>query len=129
LSAGLVIVTHGASGAALRAEAEFIVGSSLQEIRCVPFNGSGDHPEDVKHISEAIDKASSGDGALVMTDLIGASPSNRVAGLLEEHDAMMVTGVNLAMVLCAWANREMPLEQLTRKVAECGRRSTKIFQK
>ena len=129
MSTGLVIVTHGESGAALRAEAEFIVGSSLQEIRCVPFNGSGDDPEDVEHISKAIDKASAGDGALVMTDLIGASPSNRVAGLLTEHEAMMVTGVNLAMVLCAWANREMPLKQLSRKVAECGRRSTKIFQK
>jgi mannose/fructose-specific phosphotransferase system component IIA len=129
MTTGLVIVTHGESGAALRAEAEFIVGSSLQNIRCVPFNGSGNSPEDVEHISKAIDKASAGAGTLVMTDLIGASPSNRVAGLLDEHDAMMVTGVNLAMVLCAWANREMPLEQLTRKVAECGRRSTKIFQK
>jgi len=129
LNIGLVIVTHGESGAALRAEAEFIVGSSLQEIRCVPFNGSGGDPEDVEHIKNAIRAADNGNGTLVLTDLIGASPSNRVAGLLDEHDAVMVTGVNLAMVLCAWANREMPLGQLTRKVAECGRRSTKIFQK
>ena len=66
---------------------------------------------------------------LVLTDLMGASPSNRVATLLEHHNAVMVTGVNLAMLLCVWANRDMPLGQLTRKAVDCGKRSVKIFQK
>ena len=64
----------------------------------------------------------------MLTDLMGASPSNRVSVLLEHFNAVMVTGANLAMLLCVWANREMPLGQLARKAVDCGRRSVKIFQ-
>jgi mannose/fructose-specific phosphotransferase system component IIA len=49
--------------------------------------------------------------------------------LLEHFNAVMVTGVNLAMLLCVTANRDMPLGKLTRKAVDCGRRSVKIFQK
>ena len=83
---------------------------------------------EILQIHEAIEKAESGEGVLVLTDLMGASPSNRVAVLLEHYNAVMVTGVNLAMLLCVWANSGMPLGQLARKAADCGRRSVKIFQ-
>jgi len=129
LSVGLVIVTHGESGADLRAEAEFILGESLEAMRAVPFNHSEGQREEIYQIHSAIAAADSGDGVLVLTDLMGASPSNRVATLLEHHNAVTVTGVNLAMVLCVWANRNMPLGQLTRKAVDCGKRSVKIFQK
>ena len=129
MSVGLVIVTHGESGADLRAEAEFILGESLEALRAVPFNHSAGQREEIYQIHSAIAAADSGDGVLVLTDLMGASPSNRVATLLEHHNAVMVTGVNLAMLLCVWANRDMPLGQLTRKAVECGRRSVTIFQK
>ncbi len=129
MSVGLVIVTHGDTGAGLLAEAEFILGESLQAVQTVPFNHSDGHREEIYRIHAAIQTADQGDGVLVLTDLMGASPSNRVAVLLEHFDAVMVTGVNLAMLLCVWANREMPLGQLTRKAVDCGRRSVKIFQK
>ena len=128
MSVGLVIVTHGETGATLLSEAEFILGESLDVVRFVPFRHSEGHREEIILIHEAIESADSGEGVLVLTDLMGASPSNRVAVLLEHYDAVMVTGINLAMLLCVWANRRMPLGQLTRKAAECGRRSIKIFQ-
>lgn len=128
MSVGLVIVTHGDTGGTLIHEAEFILGESLESVHFVPFNHSAGHHEELYRIHQAIADADSGDGALVLTDLMGASPSNRVAVLLEHFDAVMVTGVNLAMLLCVWANRDMPLGKLTRKAAECGRRSVKIFQ-
>jgi mannose/fructose-specific phosphotransferase system component IIA len=128
VSVGLVIVTHGDTGGTLIAEAEFILGEPLQVVHFVPFNHSVGHHEELYRIHQAIADADTGDGVLVLTDLMGASPSNRVSVLLEHFDAVMVTGVNLAMLLCVWANREMPLGQLTRKAVECGKRSVKIFQ-
>lgn len=128
MSVGLVIVTHGDTGGTLVAEAEFILGESLEAIHFVPFNHSVGHHEELYRIHQAIAEADSGDGVLVLTDLMGASPSNRVSVLLEHFDAVMVTGANLAMLLCVWANREMPLGQLARKAVDCGRRSVKIFQ-
>lgn len=128
MSVGLVIVTHGDTGATLVTEAEFILEESLESVGFVPFNHSVGHREELYRIHQAIAGADTGAGVLVLTDLMGASPSNRVSVLLEHFNAVMVTGVNLAMLLCVWANRDMPLGQLTRKAAECGRRSVKIFQ-
>ena len=129
MSVGLVIVTHGESGADLRAEAEFILGESLEALRAVPFNHSAGQREEIYQIHSAIAAADSGDGVLVLTDLMGASPSNRVATLLEHHNAVMVTGVNLGMLVCAWTNRGLTLGALARKAVECGRRGVKIFQR
>ena len=126
MSTGIVVVTHGAIGSAIRTEAELITGESLADISCIAF---GDDEGVTGAITTAIAEADSGHGVLVLTDLIGASPANHVESLLEAFDATMVTGVNLAMLLCAWANRDMPLSKLTRKAVDCGRRSTKIFQK
>ena len=128
MSVGLVIVTHGETGATLLNEAEFILGERLDAVQFIPFRHSESHRTEILQIHEAIEKAERGDGVLVLTDLMGASPSNRVAVLLEHYNAVMVTGVNLAMLLCVWANSGMPLGQLARKAADCGRRSVKIFQ-
>ena len=129
MSVGLVIVSHGKTAESLVAEAEFVVGHELERVKAIAFNHSEGHREELIMIHQAIEEADSGDGVLVLTDLIGASPSNRVSVLLEHFDAVMVTGANLAMLLCVWANRDMPLGQLTRKAVECGRRSVTIFQK
>ena len=126
MSTGIVVVTHGAIGEALRSEAEFITGESLASVTCISFEGS---EGDTALIAASIENADSGDGVLVLADLIGASPANQVEALMEAFDSTMVTGVNLAMLLCAWANRDMPLAKLTRKAVDCGRRSAKIFQK
>ena len=129
MSVGLVVVTHGDTGRSLIEEAEFILGVSLGEIRFVPFRHTEDHSEEMVRIHAAIEGADTGDGVLVLTDLIGASPYNRVSVLLEHFDAFMVTGINLAMLLCVWSYRDRPLGALTRKALECGQRSVKIIQK
>ena len=129
MTVGLVIVTHGETGDHLIKEAEFVLGQSLTDIHFVPFLHSRDHREEMVRIHTAIGNTDKGEGVLVLTDLIGASPSNRVAALIEHFDAVMVTGVNLAMLVCVWSNREKPLGLLARKAVECGRRGVKIFQK
>jgi PTS system mannose-specific IIA component len=129
MSVGLVLVTHGATGASMVAEAEFILGESLNEVPCIGFEPSADPQEQMVALHAAITQVDRGDGVLVMTDLIGASPANRVATLLEHFDAVMVTGVNLGMLLCVWANRERTLVALARKAVECGRRGVKVFQR
>lgn len=130
MSVGLVIVTHGGTGANLIAEAEFILDEPLTAVQFVPFERSaGDEAAETARIREAIQAADEASGVLVLTDLIGASPANRVAAQLERYDAVMVTGVNLGMLVCAWANRDLKLVALARKAVECGRRGVKIFQR
>lgn len=129
MSVGLVLVTHGDTALTLIAEARIILDETLEELRSVRFDQSGDALDMGAQIENAIREADRGDGVLVLTDLIGASPANRVAAYLEHFDAVMVTGVNLGMVVCAWTNRGLTLGALARKAVECGRRGVKIFQR
>lgn len=126
MSVGFVVVTHGATAASVIAEAEFVLGQPMNEVQAVHFNEAA---ADVADIRSAIEKTDAGDGVLVMTDLIGASPSNRVANLLDDYNAVMVTGVNLAMLVCVWNYRDQDLGMVVRKAVEGGRRGVKIFQK
>ena len=128
MSVGIVIVTHGSTGASLIQMAEFILGESMAEIRFVPFRQSGDKLTTAEDVAQAMTAANSGQGVLVLTDLIGASPSNLVARQLEANDAVMVTGLNLAMLMSVWNYRGQPLGSLARKAVDSGRRSVKIFQ-
>jgi UPF0042 nucleotide-binding protein len=128
VSVGIVIVTHGDTGAALLEVAEFILGESMAEIAFVPFRQSGDELTTIVEVRAAVARADSGDGVLVLTDLIGASPSNRVADVLEAHSGVMVTGLNLAMLMSVWNYRREPLGLLARKAVESGRRGVKILQ-
>jgi len=128
MSVGLVVVTHGMTGATLLEVAEFLLGDSLSEIRFVPFRQSGDNITTTEEVEAAMAAADAGDGLLVLTDLIGASPSNLVAERLEDHGGVMVTGLNLAMLMSVWNYRQQPLGLLARKAVESGRRGVKIFQ-
>ena len=129
MSVGIVIVTHGKTGESLIEEADFVLGQVLDDILFVAFNQAEDLPGAVLEIRSSIERADTGDGVVVLTDLMGASPSNLVAEVLEEYHAVMVTGINLAMLLSVYNYRNETLEKVVRKAVEGGRRSVKIFQK
>ena len=129
MSVGIVIVTHGKTGETLIKEAGFVLGMTLDDIPFVEFNRSDNSVSEVSKIHSSITRADSGDGVLVLTDLMGASPSNLVADVLEEYHAVMVTGINLGMLIRVCNYRDQTLELLVRKAVEGGRRAVKIFQK
>lgn len=129
MSVGLLIVTHGRTGKSLVEEAGFVLGKAPDNIFTVSFNGATDMESSMQLIRSRMDQADSGDGVLVLTDLIGASPSNLVGEVLEDCHAVMVTGANLSMLICACNYRDQSLEMVVRKVVESGKRSVKIFQK
>jgi PTS system ascorbate-specific IIA component len=128
VSVGIVIVTHGEAGAALLDAAKFIAGESMSEIQFVPFRQLGERLTGASDLRAAMTRAETGDGVLVLTDLLGSSPSNLVAEHLPENQAVMVTGLNLPMLLSVWNYRNKPLGLLARKAVESGRRGIKIFQ-
>jgi PTS system ascorbate-specific IIA component len=124
---GIVIVTHGQTGQSLVNDAEFILGQSLGRIRCIEFNQSGGQAIGNTELKQFIAQSDRGEGVLVLTDLVGASPANLVTGLLGEFQATMVTGINLAMLIRVWNYRDTPLESLTRKAVQGGKRGVEAF--
>ena len=129
MSVGIVIVTHGKTGKSLIQEAGFVLGKAMDDILFLEFNHSEDLSGNLSEIHTAIARADSGKGVIVLTDLMGSSPSNLVADVLEEYKAVMVTGVNLSMLIGVCNYRDKTLELVVRKAVEGGRRALKIFQK
>ena len=129
MSVGIVIVTHGNTGQTLIKEAGFVLGMALDDILFIEFNRSENSVSEVSKIHSSITRADSGDGVLVLTDLMGASPANLIADVLEEYHAVMVTGINLGMLIRVCNYRDQTLERVVRKAVEGGKRAVKIFQK
>lgn len=120
-------MTHGHSGQSLLDDAEFILGQSLADIRFIPFRQSRVHTTGNLEVRQAIKENDSGQGVLVLTDLVGASPSNLVKGLLKDNHAKMVTGVNLAMLIRVCNYRDVSLESLAEKAVKGGKRGIETF--
>lgn len=129
MSIGIVIVTHGGTGAALVEEASFVLGETLDDVISIAVNQAPDLQDALAQIRLSIESSDKGDGVIVLTDLMGASPANLVADTLEDNHAFMVTGVNLSMLIRVCNYRDQNLEQVVRKAVEGGKRAVKIFQR
>ena len=129
MSVGIVIVTHGKTGESLIQEAGFVLGKAIDDILFLEFNHSEDLSGNISEIRMSIATADSGDGVIVLSDLMGASPSNLITDVLEEYHAVLVTGINLGMLIRVCNYRDKTLELVARMAVEGGRRAVKIFQK
>jgi PTS system ascorbate-specific IIA component len=106
-----------------------VLGKRLVDIPVVAFNHSADMQSGIEEIRSSIQKVDKGDGILVLTDLMGSSPSNLVNEILEDNHAVTVTGINLGMLIRVCNYRKANLERLTRIAVDGGRNAVKIFQK
>ena len=120
MNVGIVIVTHGKIGRSLVKSAEFILGHSLDQVRCFAVTQSAKDLPDEDFMREVISGADQGDGVLVLTDLASASPSNIAEQLLDDLKARAVSGVNLPMLLRAWNYRGESLDSITDRACEGG---------
>jgi len=117
---GLVIVTHAGLATALKLSAEMIVGSI--EACTIVEVAPGDRAEDIMaNVVRAVE-AFQNDGAIIMTDLFGGTPSNMAMSLLKEGCIEVVTGVNLPMLIEFCSRREkMPVAELAADLLKSGR--------
>lgn len=94
---GLVLVTHeGLAGALLRS-AEMIVGriECCEQVEVAP----GERADEImSRVVAAVEKVSA-DGAIILTDLFGGTPSNMAMSFLKEGWVEVVTGANLPMMI------------------------------
>ncbi|CAH2030697.1 PTS sugar transporter subunit IIA [Trichlorobacter ammonificans] len=119
---GLVVATHAGLARELIASTTMITGE-------IPLcEAVGLHPDDppdglLQRIGEALDRVG-GDGAVIMTDMFGGTPSNTALSFLAEGKVEVVTGVNLPMLVEFCSRRErQSLEELTASLLKSGRES------
>ena len=111
---GLVICTHSNLAEALLASAEMIVGP-IEQSQAVGVH-AGDSPEEIHtRLEAALEQVDQGDGAIVLCDMFGGTPSNISLTFLSER-VDVVTGVNLPMLLKFFTTRQGPVAEVSRAI-------------
>ncbi len=119
---GLVIVSHGALGAAMLDALEHIVGSQTGAA-AIGIGPDDDVAQRRAEILAAIEAADGGKGVIVMTDMFGGTPSNLALAALNRHGVEVIAGVNLPMLIkFASVRAEKTLPDAITAVQEAGRK-------
>ena len=120
---GILIVSHGKLAEALISSVQFLLGS-LQKIRGVSIWPKDKGKEVRDRIQREIKEVDDGDGVVILTDVLGGTPTNLSISFLEKEKVEVVTGVNMPMLLTLSSYRKgRSLREIGKLVKKSGRRS------
>lgn len=119
---GVVVATHGKLAEEMIRTAAAVVGP-LELV--VPVSVVATSPDMRGDLKAAIQRVDQGEGVLLLTDLLGGSPTNLCVSFLKERKVEVVTGVNLIMLLKLSALRASgkSIAELAHDLAEAGQKS------
>jgi PTS system ascorbate-specific IIA component len=118
---GILIVAHGAFGEALIHCASHVLGKRPLRVRQVGITVHDDPDAILPQAQDLVRQLDDGDGVLVLTDMLGATPSNIAARLAAPGRVEVVAGVNLPMLVRALTYRAQPLAAVVGKAISGGR--------
>ncbi len=119
---GVVLATHGELGRALIGAMEMILGEQ-QRVAALSLQIADRIEDATGRLQAAVAGVDDGDGVLVLTDMLGGTPSNLCLALIGgPRTVEVVSGVSLPMLLKAvQARREGALPEVAAQVKKVGR--------
>jgi len=123
---GLVIVSHGRLADEFVAALEHVVGpQKLIETVCIGPDDLMDHRR--QDILDAVTRADTGGGAIVLTDMFGGTPSNLAISILKEANIEVIAGVNLPLLVkLAGVRKTEDLQTAVNEAYAAGRKYIKL---
>ncbi|HOB47503.1 MAG TPA: PTS fructose transporter subunit IIA [Zoogloea sp.] len=112
---GILLMTHGSLGEALIQCACHVMNRRPPQLLQLGMAGQDDPLDALPLARRLLELTDSGQGVLILTDILGATPANTAAKLLEAGRIEGVAGVNLPMLLRAITYRERSMEVLVKK--------------
>lgn len=121
---GILLVTHGKLAEELKAAA-LTIQPAISSIVAVALEWSQIGEDARERIAAGLAEADRGDGAVILTDMFGGTPTNLTLSFLKKDRIEIVTGVNLPMVLkcAALQNSGKPIAEIARLARDRGQRS------
>ena len=117
---GILIIAHGAFGETLIHCASHVLAKRPMRVRQVGVTMHDDPELILVQALDLVRDLDSGGGVLVLTDILGATPSNIATRLVVPGRVEAVAGVNLPMLIRALTYRESPLDKVVRKAISGG---------
>lgn len=118
---GMILVTHGRLAEEFVNAMEHVVGQQ-PDVATVCIGPNDDMELRRKEIAQAIRQVDSGQGAVILTDLFGGTPSNLAISLLQSGKTEVIAGINLPMLIrLAGARKDMDLQKAAAAARDAGR--------
>ena len=119
---GIAVISHGQLCEGIMNSVEMVAGNAEQLgiLSLKPGMSPDIYREDPKKMIETLD---TGDGVLVLADLLGGTPFNSSAMLSENMKIQIVTGMNMPMLVSLVLERaeEDTLDDLAQRAVEEGK--------
>ncbi|HEX9690193.1 MAG TPA: PTS fructose transporter subunit IIA [Thermoanaerobaculia bacterium] len=121
---GILLVTHGRLAEELKAAA-LTIQPGIEQVVAVALDWSQVGEDASRRIAEGLEEADRGDGAVILTDMFGGTPTNLTLPFLKRDRVEIVTGVNLPMLLkCAALQKSgKPVVEIAHVARDRGQRS------
>ncbi len=117
---GIFLITHGTFGESLIQNVCHVLNKRPPQISQLGV-AAQDDPLDILPMAKLLlNEVDQGDGVLILTDVLGATPANLALKLLEPGRIEGVAGVSLPMLLRALTYRKGDMETLLKKAISGG---------
>jgi len=118
---GILLITHGSYGEALVQNACHVLNKRPPQLNQLGLSAQDDPLDLLPLAQQMLNLVDDGEGALILTDIFGATPANLALKLLEPGRVEGLTGVNLPMLLRALNYRDKGMATLLVRARDGGR--------
>jgi len=118
---GMILVTHGRLADHFIDAMEHVVGKQ-EGVATICISPNDDMEQRRADIADAIRTVDQGQGAIILTDLFGGTPSNLAISLLDTGRVEVIAGINLPMLIrLAGARKSMNVVDAVNAAQTAGR--------
>jgi PTS system mannose-specific IIA component len=119
---GIVLVTHGNLAREFLAAMEHVVGKQ-EQARAISIGPDDDMEQRRGDILAAAVDVDSGEGAILLTDMFGGTPSNLAISIMDRAKVEILAGVNLPMLIkLATVRRTETIADAVTQARDAGRK-------
>ena len=123
---GVLIVTHKELAEALMGVADLILGRQ-ERVLGVSLDPEAPPETSRQQIQKSLAQVNNGNGVIILTDMLGGTPSNLTLSFLHEGKVEVVTGVNLPMLLkLAQMREEKDLRAIALALQQSGQKGITV---
>jgi mannose PTS system EIIA component len=120
MSVGILIISHDGIGNSLLDTANHMIENNPLEVKLLTASRGCDPEKLLESAISLLGELDQGDGVLILTDLLGSTPSNIAHRLYKYANVNIVTGINLSMLIRLFNYPGLDLADITKKAYSGG---------
>lgn len=121
MTVSILLITHNGVGAALLDAVKTTFGKLPLHACAISVDYHIDPEKLLPQLQQVAARMDKGNGVLVLTDILGATPSNIAQALQEDDSISIIAGLNLPMLMRVMSYPQLDLIQLAQKALSGGR--------